>query len=506
MAEDRILLGKGKQPVHLLARYGNRHGLVAGATGTGKTVSLMVMAEGFSRLGVPVFLADVKGDVAGLAMPGVATDKVKERAAQIGVEGHAPEGSPVVFWDIYGKAGHPVRTTVSEMGPSLLARILELNDTQSGVLEIAFKLADDRGLLLLDLEDLRALLGFVADNRKEISTSYGLVSAASIAAIQRGLLTLDREGGEAMFGEPGLELADLMRTDLGGRGVVSILAADQLILKPRLYSSFLLWLLSELFESLPEIGDVDKPRLVFCFDEAHLLFDDAPPALRQRVEQVVRIIRSKGVGVYFCSQFPDDVPNEILGQLGNRVQHALRAYTPRDQKAVRTAAETFVPNPALNVASVISQLGVGEALVSTLQDKGVPMPVERTLIAPPRCRMGAITPEERAAVRARSPVGAKYDTRVNRESAYEILSRRAGSQPGRPAPAPTESRQAEAPQQAPSSAPGGGALGEILWGTKRRQGMVEALAKQAARTVGSEVGRRILRGVLGGILGGSRRR
>jgi len=506
MAEDRILLGKGKQPVHLLARYGNRHGLVAGATGTGKTVSLMVMAEGFSRLGVPVFLADVKGDVAGLAMPGVATDKVKERAAQIGVEGYAPEGSPVVFWDIYGKAGHPVRTTVSEMGPSLLARILELNDTQSGVLEIAFKLADDRGLLLLDLEDLRALLGFVADNRKEISTSYGLVSAASIAAIQRGLLTLDREGGEAMFGEPGLELADLMRTDLGGRGVVSILAADQLILKPRLYSSFLLWLLSELFESLPEIGDVDKPRLVFCFDEAHLLFDDAPPALRQRVEQVVRIIRSKGVGVYFCSQFPDDVPNEILGQLGNRVQHALRAYTPRDQKAVRTAAETFVPNPALNVASVISQLGVGEALVSTLQDKGVPMPVERTLIAPPRCRMGAITPEERAAVRARSPVGAKYDTRVNRESAYEILSRRAGSQPGRPAPAPTESRQAEAPQQAPSSAPGGGALGEILWGTKRRQGMVEALAKQAARTVGSEVGRRILRGVLGGILGGSRRR
>ena len=506
MAEDRILLGKGKQPVHLLARYGNRHGLVAGATGTGKTVSLMVMAEGFSRLGVPVFLADVKGDVAGLAMPGAATDKVKERAAQIGVEGYAPEGSPVVFWDIYGKAGHPVRTTVSEMGPSLLARILELNDTQSGVLEIAFKLADDRGLLLLDLEDLRALLGFVADNRKEISTSYGLVSAASIAAIQRGLLTLDREGGEAMFGEPGLELADLMRTDLGGRGVVSILAADQLILKPRLYASFLLWLLSELFESLPEIGDVDKPRLVFCFDEAHLLFDDAPPALRQRVEQVVRIIRSKGVGVYFCSQFPDDVPNEILGQLGNRVQHALRAYTPRDQKAVRTAAETFVPNPALNVASVISQLGVGEALVSTLQDKGVPMPVERTLIAPPRCRMGAITPEERAAVRARSPVGAKYDTRVNRESAYEILSRRAGSQPGRPAPAPTESRQAEAPQQAPSSAPGGGALGEILWGTKRRQGMVEALAKQAARTVGSEVGRRILRGVLGGILGGSRRR
>ena len=509
MAEDRILIGKGTQPVHLLARYGNRHGLVAGATGTGKTVSLMVMAEGFSRLGVPVLLADVKGDVAGLAVPGTPGDKIKERAAQVGLQGWTPEGSPVVFWDLYGKAGHPVRTTVSEMGPSLLARILELNDTQSGVLEIAFKLADDRGLLLLDLDDLRALLGFVADNRKEISTGYGLVSTASIAAIQRGLLTLEREGGEAMFGEPALELADLMRVDPSGRGVVSILAADQLILKPRLYSSFLLWLLSELFENLPEVGDVDKPRLVFCFDEAHLLFDDAPPALRQRVEQVVRIIRSKGVGVYFCSQFPDDVPNEILGQLGNRVQHALRAYTPRDQKAVRTAAETFVPNPALDVASVISQLAVGEALVSTLQDKGVPMPVERTLMAPPRCRMGAITPEERAAVRARSPVGARYDTRVNRESAYEILTKRAAPAPsasaGRPAAPPAETRPAEAPAGQPS-APGGGALGELLWGTKRRQGMVETLAKQAARTVGSEVGRQILRGVLGGILGGSRRR
>jgi DNA helicase HerA-like ATPase len=504
MSDDRILLGKGAQPVHLLAKYGNRHGLVAGATGTGKTVSLMVMAEGFSRVGVPVLLADVKGDVAGLAMPGVASDKVQQRAVQTGVEGYRAEASPVVFWDVYGKAGHPVRTTVSEMGPSLLARILELNDTQSGVLEIAFKLADDRGLLLLDLDDLRAVLSFVGDNRKEISSQYGLVSATSIAAIQRALLTLEREGGEAMFGEPALDLADLLRTDLSGRGVVSILAADQLILKPRLYSSFLLWLLSELFENLPEVGDLDRPKLVFCFDEAHLLFDDAPPALRQRVEQVVRIIRSKGVGVYFCSQFPDDVPNEILGQLGNRIQHALRAYTPRDQKAVRTAAETFVPNPALDVAAVISQLGVGEALVSTLQDKGVPMPVERALIAPPRCRMGAITPEERTAVRSRSPVGAKYDTRVNRESAYEILGKRAAATPAPPAdtttPATTRSREAKA------EAESGGGIGDLLWGTKRRQGMVEALAKQAARTVGSEVGRQILRGVLGGILGGSRRR
>ena len=510
MTDERILLGKGDGPVHLLAKYGNRHGLVAGATGTGKTVSLMVMAEGFSRLGVPVFLADVKGDVSGLAMPGVASDKLKDRATQVGVDAYVNEASPVVFWDLYGKSGHPVRTTVSEMGPTLLSRILQLNDTQAGVLEIAFKLADDRGLLLLDLDDLRALLGFVADNRKEISTGYGLVSAQSIAAIQRALLTVDREGGDAMLGEPALELGDLMRTDLNGRGIINILAADQLILKPRLYSSFLLWLLSELFENLPEVGDLDKPKLVFCFDEAHLLFDDAPPALRQRVEQVVRIIRSKGVGVYFCSQFPDDVPGEILGQLGNRVQHALRAYTPRDQKAVRTAAETFVPNPALDVAAVIGQLGVGEALVSTLQDRGVPAPVQRALMAPPRCRMGALTPEERAAVRSRSPVGAKYDTRVNRESAYERLSGRAGKgdvsasrhETASPAPEPPPSRSTKA-----DSAPeGGGGIGELIWGTKRRQGMAEALAKQAARTVGSEIGRQIIRGVLGGILGSARRR
>ena len=496
MNDDRILLGKGKQPVYLLAKYGNRHGLVAGATGTGKTVSLLVMAEGFSRLGVPVFLADVKGDVAGLAVPGVTNDKVKQRVAQTDVEGYVNEGSPVLFWDLYGKAGHPVRTTVSEMGPTLLSRILELNDTQAGVLEIAFKLADDRGLLLLDLDDLRALLGFVADNRKEISTQYGLVNAASIAAIQRALLTIERDGGTSFFGEPALELADLLRTDLSGRGIVNILAADQLILKPRLYSSFLLWLLSELFETLPEVGDADQPKLVFFFDEAHLLFADAPPALRQRVEQVVRIIRSKGVGVYFCSQFPDDVPDEILGQLGNRIQHALRAYTPRDQKAVRTAAETFVPNPKLDVAKAIGQLAVGEALVSTLQDKAVPMPVERALMCPPRCRMGAVTPDERAAVRARSPVGAKYDTPVNRESAYEILSKRT---------APGETPIAK-PDKAAEPSGVGGAIGDLLWGTKRRQGMLETMAKQAARTVGSEVGRQILRGVLGGILGGSRRR
>ena len=497
-----ILLGKGEHPVSLLARYGNRHGLIAGATGTGKTVTLMVMAEGFSRLGVPVFLADVKGDVAGLAMAGTTSDKLKARADQVGIEGYAPEASPVVFWDLHGKSGHPVRATISEIGPTLLGRMLELNDTQTGVLEIVFKLADDQGLLLLDLDDLRALLGFVGEHRNEISTEYGLVSTPSIGAIQRALLSLERDAGTAFFGEPALELGDLMRTDLSGRGVINVLAADQLILRPRLYSSFLLWLLSELFENLPEVGDLDKPRLVFCFDEAHLLFDDAPPALRQRVEQVVRIIRSKGVGVYFCSQFPDDVPEDILGQLGNRVQHALRSYTPRDQKAVRVAAETFVPNPRLDVAAVIGQLGVGEALVSTLQDKGVPMPVERALIAPPRCRIGAITAEERAAVRARSPVGSRYDAPVNRESAYEVLSQRVKATQQKPS-SPTVERPAI--RREDIEKPGGG-LSEMVWGTKRRQGMVEALAKSAARSMGGQLGRQILRGVLGGILGGSRRR
>lgn len=494
---NQILIGKGEQPVYLLSKYGNRHGLIAGATGTGKTVSLQVLAEGFSRLGVPVYMADVKGDISGLALAGIANEKVQQRVAQIGIDGYTNEANPVVFWDVFGKAGHPVRTTISEIGPSLLGRILEINDIQAGTLEIVFKLADEQGLLLLDLDDLRALLVFVAENRKEISTQYGLVSTQSVSAIQRSLLSLEREGGEALFGEPALELNDLLRTDLSGRGIINILVADQLILKPRLYASFLLWLLSELFENLPEVGDLDKPRLVFFIDEAHLLFDDAPPMLRKRVEQVVRLIRSKGVGVYFCSQYPDDVPNEILGQLGNRIQHALRAYTPRDQKAVKTAAETFVANPKLDVADVISQLGVGEALVSTLQEKGVPMPVERTLICPPRCRIGAITPEERAAVMARSPVGGKYDSPVNRESAYEILNRRTVEKEA-------ESGANHAEAEKPSGR--GGMISDWLWGTTRRQGMVETMAKQAARTVGSQIGRQILRGVLGGIVGGSRRR
>ncbi|OKY75158.1 MAG: ATP-binding protein [Desulfobulbaceae bacterium DB1] len=495
---NQILIGKGEQPVHLLAGYGNRHGLIAGATGTGKTISLQVLAEGFSRLGVPVFMADVKGDVSGLALAGVTNERIRQRVAQIGIEGYVNEANPVISWDVFGKAGHPVRTTISEIGPSLLGRILEVNETQAGMLEIAFKLADDQGLLLLDLDDLRALLAFIADNRQEVSTQYGLVSTQSVSAVQRALLSLEREGGKDFFGEPALDINDLLRTDLSGRGIINILAADQLILKPRLYASFLLWLLSELFENLPEVGDLDKPRLVFFFDEAHLLFDDAPPMLRRRVEQVVRLIRSKGVGVYFCSQFPDDVPNEILGQLGNRIQHALRAYTPRDQKAVKTAAETFVANPKLKVSEVISQLGVGEALVSTLQAKGVPMPVEQTLICPPRSRIGAITPEERMAVRARSPLGGKYDAPVNRESAYEILNRRAMEK---------ETAEAGAKQaEAEKSSGGRGMIGDLLWGTSRRQGMVETLAKQTVRTIGSQIGRQILRGVLGGILGGSRRR
>jgi DNA double-strand break repair helicase HerA and related ATPase len=498
---DDILLGKGERLVYLQARYGNRHGNVAGATGTGKTVSLMLMAEGFSRIGVPVFMADVKGDIAGLALPGTLDDRIRRRVEQIGMTDYEPEASPVVFWDVYGISGHPVRATVSEMGPSLIGRILGLNEVQVGTLEIAFKLADDRGLLLLDLDDLRALLGFVSDARKEVSSHYGLVSSSSIAAVQRALMQLDRRGGSRLFGEPALELGDLVRTDPDGRGIVNILAADKLILEPKLFSTLLLWLLSELYENLPEVGDLEKPKLVFFFDEAHLLFDEAPAALESKVEQVVRLIRSKGVGVFFCSQFPDDVPAEVLGQLGNRVQHALRAYTPRDQKAVRTAAETFAKNPKLKVSEVLSQLGVGEALVSTLQDNAVPMPVERVLICPPRCRIGAITTAERADVRARCSIGTKYDTPNNRESAYEMLNRRAVA----PAGAERKSSAAPAPRATEATAPEAKSpLDELLWGTKRKQGMVETMAKQAARTVGSQVGRQILRGVLGGILGGSR--
>jgi DNA helicase HerA-like ATPase len=396
----------------------------------------------------------------------------------------------VAFWDLYGKKGHPVRTTVSEFGPDLFARVLELNETQAGVLDIAFKLADDDGLLLLDLEDLRAVLNHVSESKTEVSTKYGLVSPASVAAIQRALLRLEQQGGEHFFGEPALQLSDIMQRHASGRGMINLLTADQLILQPRLYSSFLLWLLSELFETLPEVGDLEQPKLVFFFDEAHLLFGDIQPALLQRVEQVVRLVRSKGVGVYFCSQNPDDIPDNVLGQLGNRIQHALRAYTPRDQKAVRTAAETFVPNPKIDVAKVISELAVGEALVSTLQDKGIPMPVERAIICPPRCRMGAITDAERQAVLAQSLLGAKYDQEINRESAREKLSARAQevASPDR------STDKTDKPEKAAKDEPG--FLQEILFGNGRRQGVIEQEAKYQAR--------KFMRGILGGLLGKKR--
>ncbi|WP_415775757.1 helicase HerA-like domain-containing protein [Shewanella oncorhynchi] len=497
---NTLLIGKGEQQVHLNLKYANRHGLIAGATGTGKTVSLMSIAEGFSRQGVPVFITDVKGDISGLAMAGSTSEKLLQRATQIGIEDYHNEANPVVLWDLAGVQGHPLRTTISEMGPTLLGRILELNDTQSGILDIVFQLADDQGLLLLDLDDLRAMLALVAEERKEISAKYGLISAQSLAAIQRSVLGLERDGGKDFFGEPALQLEDLMRTNLQGRGIINLLAANKLILTPRLYSSFLLWLLSELFENLPEVGDPEKPKLVFFIDEAHLLFEGCPPSLLKRVEQIMRLIRSKGVGVYFCSQFPDDIPSEILGQLGNRIQHALRAYTPRDQKAVKTAAETFVPNPKLVVSDVISQLAVGEALVSMLADKGVPTMVERALIAPPRCRMGPATSEELQQVRTQSPIGGKYDQLINRESAYERLNqRRVGN-----ATSDTTSTASDA--QTGQKAEEQGWFSELIFGNKRRQGLAETLSKQAARTVGSQLGKQILRGILGGMLGKSSRR
>ncbi|TBR38874.1 MULTISPECIES: helicase HerA-like domain-containing protein [Dyella] len=498
-----ILIGRNDSTsVNLDARYGNRHGMIAGATGTGKSVSLMVLAEGFSKLGVPCFLADAKGDLAGLSMAaGEPGDKLRARLARLALNDWKPQANPVIFWDIYGKLGHPVRATISEMGPTLLGRVLELNDTQEGVLEVIFKVADDNGWLLLDLDDLRSMLGFTSENAKDISAKYGLVSTQSIAAIQRAVLKLEQDGADQFFGEPALELADLMRQDMSGRGVINILAADQLILKPRLYSTFLLWLLSELFEQLPEVGDLDQPKMVFFFDEAHLLFDDAPPALLQRVEQVVRLIRSKGVGVYFCSQNPDDVPGNILGQLGNRVQHALRAFTPRDQKAVKAAAETFVTNPKLDVAQAITQLAVGEALASTLRDGGVPSPVEQVLVTSPCARIGAITEAERSAVRQRSPVGTKYDTAINRESAAELLAARASEKVAAPVPAGKRTTSAQATEEGTGWSD---TVKDVLLGSGRRQGMIEAMAKSASRTIGSRLGQQIVRGVLGGIFGGKR--
>jgi len=485
MPADPILVARGAGDLALLPALANRHGLIAGATGTGKTVTLRVLAEGLSRIGVPVFLADVKGDLSGIARPGEGAPPVLERAKALGIQ-WSPEAPPVQFLDVYGEAGHPLRTTVSELGPLLLARILELNETQAGVLQVAFRVADEGGLLLLDLKDLRAILQHVADEAANLRARYGNVSPASVGAIQRGLLALEAQGGDRFLGEPAFALDDLLRTDTSGRGFVTVLAAERLFRAPRLYATVLLWLLSELFERLPEVGDPERPRLVFFFDEAHLLWADAPDVLRQRIEQVVRLVRSKGVGVWFVTQNPLDVPEAVLGQLGNRVQHALRAFTPRDQKAVRTAAETFRANPGLDVAAAITQLGVGEALISFLDAAGTPRPVERAPVLPPRSRLAPLSAEERAAVQSASPIRGKYDTPVDRESAYEILQARAASR---------VSTQPALGGRAPATVASAGAE------------MLGKLAQSAARAAGSQLGREIMRGILGGILGdGGRRR
>jgi len=507
MAAPLLIARHGTNDLALLPALANRHGLITGATGTGKTVTLQAIAQRFSAIGVPVFMADVKGDLSGIALAGGGNAKVAERLKALGVES-TYEGCPVVFWDVFGKNGHPVRATVSDMGPLLLSRMLGLNPTQEGVLNIVFRVADDSGMLLLDLKDLRAMLAFVAENAKTIKVEYGNVSSASVGAIQRGLLALESQGAERFFGEPMLDIADLMQTDAQGRGVVNILAADGLMNAPRLYATFLLWMLAELFENLPEVGDPEKPRLVFFFDEAHLLFDDAPKALLDRIEQVVRLIRSKGVGVYFVTQNPLDVPDAVLGQLGNRVQHALRAFTPRDQKAVRAAAETMRPNPALDVAAAITELGVGEALVSFLDAKGRPHPVERALVVPPASQLGPIGAAERKKAIEGSTVFGHYEKAVDRESAYEKLRGRAEDTMPEPAPAPAK---APAPQPQRETRGIDDHIRDAVFGRtgprggKQSQGILEAMAKSAARSIGSGLGREILRGVLGSILGGKKR-
>jgi DNA helicase HerA-like ATPase len=499
MTEPLLVARNATTDLVLLPQMANRHGLITGATGTGKTVTLQTLAEHFSSIGVPCFMSDVKGDLSGVSQPGGGNAKVAERIESLKLEGFAYQGFPVTLWDPFGAGGHPVRTTVSDMGPLLLGRMLDLNDTQNGVLNLVFKVADDNGMLLLDLKDLRAMLAFVGENARQFTTDYGNVSSASIGAIQRGLLTLESQGGEQIFGEPMLNIADLIQTDRG-HGVINILSADKLMQSPKLYATLLLWLLSELFENLPEAGDLDKPKLVFFFDEAHLLFNDAPDALVEKIEQVVRLIRSKGVGVYFVTQNPADVPDKILSQLGNRVQHALRAFSPRDQKAVKAAAETMRDNPGLDEASVITELGVGEALVSFLDEKGRPGVVEHAFIVPPQGQIGPITDTQRRQLMRASLVVGVYDKTVDRESAHEILKARA-EQATRAAAA-----EAEAKQQAKAAAqPTGGVLGDILGGRGgRREGAVEAMAKSAARSIGSQIGRAIIRGVLGSLFGGKR--
>jgi uncharacterized protein len=517
--DGKIFVGKSGKPEYLTLHYGNRHGLVTGATGTGKTVTLQVLAEGFSRAGVSVFAADIKGDLSGIAAAGEAKDFLVKRAKDMGFD-YEPDEFPVVFWDVFGEQGHPVRATISEVGPLLLSRMMDLNDVQEGVLNIVFRVADEQGLLLLDLKDLRAMLQFIAEHADELTTQYGNVSKATVGTIQRALLVLENQGGAKFFSEPALDLKDFMRTDRDGRGFVNILVADKLMESPRLYATFLLWMLSELFQTLPEVGDPDKPKLVFFFDEAHLLFNDAPKALMDRIEQVVRLIRSKGVGVYFVTQNPIDVPDKVLAQLGNRVQHALRAFTARDQKAVRAAAETFRANPKLDTATVITELGKGEALVSFLEGEGTPSVVERCMVRPPSARIGPVTPEERKAIIAKSPVKGKYDQEIDEESAYEVLQKRTHATAAAPG-------QAGAPAEAGA---GGGILGQIggivgsIFGTNNPRSnrlttgqlvarqvtrsvtnrvagqIVGDLGKSIAGSMGNTVGRAIVRGALGGIL------
>ena len=505
---EPILIAKNQAEFFLLPALANRHGLVAGATGTGKTVTLQTLAESFSAMGVPVFLADVKGDLSGISQPGGQSPKVQERVRQLKLEGFAPAGCPVTFWDVFGEKGHPVRATISEMGPVMLARLLQLNDIQAGVLNIIFRIADENGLLLLDLKDLRAMCQYVAENASAFTAKYGNISAASIGAVQRGLLQLESQGADKFFSEPALNFDDFMQTDATGHGVVNILAADRLMQSPKLYGTVLLWMLSELFERLPEVGDLPKPKLVFFFDEAHLLFNDIPPALLEKIEQVVRLVRSKGVGVYFVTQNPRDIPDNVLGQLGNRIQHALRAFTPRDQKAVQAAAETFRANPKLDTAAVLMELGVGEALVSLLDERGQPSVVERAWIVPPRSQIGPITDAQRKALMASSLVAGVYDQLVDRESAYERLAAAHGA------------------ATAPAAPKSGGFFGNLFGGGhsdsagdpkplptaarparvgREPDSMLETATKSAMRSVGSTIGRELIRGVLGSLLGGRRR-
>jgi DNA helicase HerA-like ATPase len=506
MTEPLMIARSGSNDLALLPAFSNRHGCITGATGTGKTISLQVIAEQFSQIGVPVFLADVKGDLSGIAKPGAPGDKLNARLEKLGLPTPAWAGCPVTFWDVFGEQGHPVRATISDMGPLLLARLLSLNETQEGVLTMAFRVADDHGLLLLNLADLRAMLQFLGDHAGEVRTQYGNVSAASIGAIQRGLLQLEEQGATMFFGEPMLNIEDLMQT-VDGRGVVNVLSADKLMNNPRLYACFLLWMLAELFENLPEVGDRDKPKLMFFFDEAHLLFADAPPALLEKVELVVRLIRSKGVGVFFITQNPIDIPDKVLGQLGNRIQHALRAYTPRDQKAVKATAQTMRANPAIDIETAILELGVGEALVSLLDEKGIPGITQRAWMFAPGSQIGPITPDERAALISQSVVAGVYEKEVDRESAFEKLRERAGV---------GSSSASMPPAGGPASATGAGAgavlggLGGLIFGRTgprggKHDGLIDILAKSATRSAGSAIGRNLLRGVLGSLVGRRRR-